>query len=251
VTTIFPFRSTGGYTVFENNILDYIMPLCSPNEWKILCATIRKTRGWQDDNGGRKKEDWLAISQLMKLTGIRSNNTVIHSIKGVIEKGYLIRTEFGNSYKYKLNLEYQLEAKQVKPKQVKSLPKEKPPVCKPFGDDAWNIESKDFWRVYAMIRTIKRGSKITNTNQHFPIWQVFHDNKWTEKDIPYLQKFFDAWVSRGFRANNYNWLTDWAVAGEVPQKGYSKKPKRKVEGRMGMTTEQADAKFIKLNQGRI
>ena len=51
----FPARSTP----FPSHLLDDAMPLLSDTEWRVLCVVVRQTLGWEDGQGGRKREDWL------------------------------------------------------------------------------------------------------------------------------------------------------------------------------------------------
>lgn len=97
-----PFENAGRFTTFENDIIDYIMPLCKPNTWKIVCATIRKTTGWH------KEEDWISVSQFMKLTGIKGRGTCHTAIIDAVESEFLIKTKFRNSFKYALNKRYEI-----------------------------------------------------------------------------------------------------------------------------------------------
>jgi len=98
-----PFANTGNFTAFDNAILDYILPECAPNTWKIVSVTIRKTRGWH------KEEDWISISQYMKLTGIKNRTTCHNAIQDALSKGYLIRRPYRTqSFKYGLNKEYEI-----------------------------------------------------------------------------------------------------------------------------------------------
>ena len=52
-----------GWTMFNNYILDHIMPDLSPNAWKVLCVAIRRTIGWIDESTetGRKEQDAVSI----------------------------------------------------------------------------------------------------------------------------------------------------------------------------------------------
>ena len=45
--TIRPFARQGHFTVFDNAVLDIVMPTLSGSEWKLLSFVIRKTIGWQ------------------------------------------------------------------------------------------------------------------------------------------------------------------------------------------------------------
>lgn len=105
-----PFNDAGGFTTFDNAILDYIMPSCKPNTWKVVCATLRKTIGWEDQqNGGRKELDQISISQYQEMTGIVGRSTMITAIEDALKEGYLIRFPDGQSYKYGLNRGYEIE----------------------------------------------------------------------------------------------------------------------------------------------
>ncbi len=102
-----PFENAGGYTTFHNAILDHILPLCTSNEWKIVCITLRKTIGWQ------KEEDWVSLSQYQKLAGIKSRPTAHKAIQGCLSKKFITRTPYNDSFKYSLNLNYSLSVKAV------------------------------------------------------------------------------------------------------------------------------------------
>lgn len=106
-----PFSRAGGYTIFDNAILDYIMPECSPYTWKVLCAVIRKTVGWQDgqDPNARKVEDEISISQFMVLIGSPSRGTTQRAVQDAMDTGYLQKRKVGRSYRYRLNREYELD----------------------------------------------------------------------------------------------------------------------------------------------
>lgn len=97
-------------TTFTNASLDYIMPRISANAWKVLCLAIRKTAGWADlsTDSGRKESDLISISQFRKGCGIASNDTVSNAIKECLDNKYLIRVPEGNSFRYYLNLDYEI-----------------------------------------------------------------------------------------------------------------------------------------------
>ena len=97
-----PFKNAGRFTTFENDIIDYIMPLCKPNTWKIVCATIRKTTGWH------KEEDWISVTQFMKMTGIKGRGTCHNAIIDATGSEFLVRKKFRNSFKYALNKHYEI-----------------------------------------------------------------------------------------------------------------------------------------------
>ena len=110
-----PFQNAGQYTVFENAILDTVLPMCSPNEWKILCVAIRKTVGWH------KKEDVISLSQFQKASGM-SRPTVIKATEEAVNHGFLIRTKKGNSFSYQLNTELEIGKEPLPPTSKESLP---------------------------------------------------------------------------------------------------------------------------------
>lgn len=107
MTKIRPFEDTGGYTTFDNAILDLIMPLCKPNTWKILCATIRKTRGWG------KEQDAISISQFLQLTGIKNRSTVVTAIQDAVDTGLLICDTSKLTNIYSLNRQYEIDTSPI------------------------------------------------------------------------------------------------------------------------------------------
>jgi len=97
-------------TTFTNLMLDYIMPDLSPNAWKIICLAMRKTEGWEDKStySGRKESDIISVSQFMKGCGIGSDHTVKLAIKECVDKNYLIQSASRNTFRYQLNIDYEL-----------------------------------------------------------------------------------------------------------------------------------------------
>ena len=128
-TTVKPFHNQNGWTQFNNYILDYIMPECSPNAWKVLCFIIRKTEGWN------KEKDHLSINQIIKGTGIKSKGTVIKTITE-LEENYYINKSTGNSITsntYSLNLDFEIHLGSTKnelPRQSSSTKNELPSSTK-------------------------------------------------------------------------------------------------------------------------
>ncbi len=94
-----PFEQLGNFTVFPNEILDDIMPLCKPNTWKVVCATVRKTLGWH------KEVDKISLTQYHKITGIKSRETLVNALKDAVKLGFIIKYE-GYTNSYSLNREY-------------------------------------------------------------------------------------------------------------------------------------------------
>ncbi|MBW8034861.1 MAG: replication protein [Planctomycetes bacterium] len=107
-----PFEKVGKYTTFENQIIDWVMPLCRPHSvWKVVTFVIRKTIGWH------KEEDEISFSQIMQGTGIASRGTTDKAIKKAIDLGFIKRKAKGKrasstkgpmGYLYKLNRDFQL-----------------------------------------------------------------------------------------------------------------------------------------------
>jgi hypothetical protein len=96
-------------TTFTNLALDKIMPRVSPSAWKILCLAVRKTVGWRDESteSGRKESDVISISQFMEYCGM-SSKTAVSAVNECIARGYLIRKREDRSFRYSLNLDYEL-----------------------------------------------------------------------------------------------------------------------------------------------
>ena len=82
--TAIPARSTP----FPSRLIDDVMPLLSDTEWRLLCVIARQTLGWEDGQGGRKREDWLTQSQLKARTG-RASEAVSRAIEGLVQKGLI------------------------------------------------------------------------------------------------------------------------------------------------------------------
>lgn len=105
--------SRPGYTMFNNYILDHIMPDLSPSGWKILCVAIRQTIGWVDEDteSGRKEADRISYSQFQTKTSL-SSKTVARGIKENLSKGYLLRSvspDHSQAYDYRLNMDYEID----------------------------------------------------------------------------------------------------------------------------------------------
>ena len=101
--TIKPFDNAGGYTTFDNAVIDHVMPKCKPNTWKVVCATIRKTIGWN------KESDSISLTQYMKLTGIKNRTTLLEALNDALELGFITRVPYRNTFAYQINKGYELE----------------------------------------------------------------------------------------------------------------------------------------------
>lgn len=99
--TICPFADIGNFTTFPNAVLDYVMPECRPNTWKVVCATIRNTIGWYKD------EDVISLSQYQRITGIKSRGTLVAAINDALDMGYITRVRRA-SFEYALNEKYEI-----------------------------------------------------------------------------------------------------------------------------------------------
>ena len=66
-----------------NAVVDDFLCLMSGNAWKCYGLIVRKTRGWQ------KTHDSLSVSQIQKLTGIKSEETVEKAINELVELGLI------------------------------------------------------------------------------------------------------------------------------------------------------------------
>lgn len=87
------------YTKFPNWIIDNVMPECSPNEWKIVCAIVRNTIGWNKDS------DIISYTQIETAAGIKSRKTISDCIQSLVDKGIVRREKAGRqSFKYSIKL---------------------------------------------------------------------------------------------------------------------------------------------------
>ena len=76
------------FTQVPNEILEALArTYLSPNEWKIVILAIRKTYGWH------KPDDWIALSQIEKHTGITRSN-VCRYIKSLVRRNILVRSDY-------------------------------------------------------------------------------------------------------------------------------------------------------------
>lgn len=242
MSTIKPFEGVGNFTTFPNSVIDYIMPECAPNTWKVVCATIRKTIGWG------KKEDWISVSQYMKLTGIASRETCTKAIKDAVNSGYLTQVPFGQSYKYAINREYEFGTstetvlgtstetvtvastetvhtkenitKETNTKDIKRVEATRPKPTKSPKPYNWldkdqykrNLEAPELQTYRAVT------GRIPGIAQFEIIHRVISEHGFTEDD---LKPFWEIWVTRGYKPGNLSWLTEWAVSGQIPTFGRS------------------------------
>lgn len=95
----------------------------SGNQHNIIYAIIRKTYGWQKQDGSRKTDDYIAYSQITELTGINKSH-ISRELNELIERK--IVTKIGNKIginKIISDWSYQKLPKLVTDKHYKKLPK--------------------------------------------------------------------------------------------------------------------------------
>lgn len=209
-----PFEDAGGFTTFHNTILDHIMPLCSANEWKILCVTIRKTVGWQ------KADDWISLSLYKRLSGIKSRTTVIKAIQSLLGLGFLKRTPYRDSFKYALNREYSVEiglpsTKNVPPISTKSehtkdnTTKDKP--TKEKKNTYTNDLKKQF--VYVLADIMEMDANL-NFGKLAKWGKALHRNGYTPKQLSEIYGYGGVYWKEDWRGKdkkqtpNYATITD-------------------------------------------
>ena len=98
-----PFKTQGGHTQFDNDVLDHLMPKLSPSEWMVLSFIIRKTKGWH------KESDGISYSQFISGTGIASNSTVKKCLDSLVKMNLIMVGQTGHkadSHRYMLNRNY-------------------------------------------------------------------------------------------------------------------------------------------------
>ena len=109
-----------GYTKVDNWLFDIVMPNAKPSTYKVVCAVIRCTAGWNKDS------DVISLSQFQKLTGIANRTNLSNAIQDAIDCGYISRQSSGNSFVYSANASTEsvppasTESVPVKPKQYQN-----------------------------------------------------------------------------------------------------------------------------------
>ena len=85
------------YTQMPNQVLD-AMPSLSCAETKVVLAVCRKTFGWH------KETALLSLTYLEKMTGL-SRQGVVNGLDSLLKRGWLSRTESGQSFEYEVLIE--------------------------------------------------------------------------------------------------------------------------------------------------
>lgn len=107
------FARAGFFTVFDNALLDHVLPTLSPNAWKVLCLVVRRTVGFQRETTPQDGRG-LSLPRIRKATGIRSKTTVRKALDELIDParpgGPLVLAEPGEdgtaeSFAYSINRE--------------------------------------------------------------------------------------------------------------------------------------------------
>lgn len=94
-----------------NAFVDEMLAQVSGNACKVYLLIVRKTRGWQ------KEKDCISYSQIQKIAGIKSHETIKNALNELLELG-LIKVKQGNEKtpnQYRLNDSYGT-TKTVEPK---------------------------------------------------------------------------------------------------------------------------------------
>ena len=78
-----PFAQEPTFTMFANVILDEVFPTLSYPEWSALTFIIRKTKGYH------REEDFIAYSQFIDGSNIKSINTLKDALRGLAERGII------------------------------------------------------------------------------------------------------------------------------------------------------------------
>lgn len=95
-------QKENGYTPIANELLDAIVSFRIPGELRqVFDAIIRKTYGFN------KKEDYIANSQIMEMTGIGKQN-VYRSLLRLVEHKLVIKSDYSlkRGIKYRINKDY-------------------------------------------------------------------------------------------------------------------------------------------------
>lgn len=92
-------------TQCPNDILDRLLPILSPSQFKLVMAIVRKTYGWH------KKSDDISLTQLERMTGM-SRQTVIDASAPLRASGFIVIGRSGRRgvLNYSLNINVDTES---------------------------------------------------------------------------------------------------------------------------------------------
>ena len=82
------------FTAIPSSLIDEVMPRLKDTEWRLLCVIARQTIGWVDNDGKRKKRDWMSQSQLIAKTG--RNSAALSAALDVLVRENLIECQAEN-----------------------------------------------------------------------------------------------------------------------------------------------------------
>ncbi|MDY6867468.1 MAG: replication protein [Chloroflexota bacterium] len=180
------------FTQLHNSIFDVIMRECTPNEWQVLCAVIRKTRGWD------KAGDKISYSQIMDLTGIASKSTVSRAVQGLIKKSMITADCVnGATTYYQLNTDYTIEQTSTETvpveadeaDQSKNCTGTSPKTVPPTGTDS--VHTKDIKSLNKEINKKKQSSfLLKKLIHHFSIDQTPQSRKFADA-LRHCRPFLD------------------------------------------------------------
>jgi phage replication O-like protein O len=162
-----------GYVQLATEIVDALAGIrISGEEMQCLWVVLRKTYGWG------KKEDWIALSQFVELTGIKKPN-IVRALSKLVDKNIVIKKDNtkGVSYGFQKNylkwkpLSKKITlSKKIKPvikKDNAALSKKIPTIDTTTKDtitkdkDMYEISFEEFWGTYPKRKGKKMGKATT------------------------------------------------------------------------------------------
>jgi phage replication O-like protein O len=87
-----PFEQNGNFTMINNYLITELIPELSEAELRVFLFLLRKIIGYH------KEEDAIAYTQIARGTGIGSRSTIVKGLKGLIERGVIIKLPGPNQH---------------------------------------------------------------------------------------------------------------------------------------------------------
>lgn len=208
------------YTQLPNAILDSMNEM-EETEFRVVVAIARKTFGWH------KREDELSLSQLKDITGL-SRPSVIKGVEIAIKNGWITRRPKGQSFMYSIlvndvdqlvNDVDQLGEKLVN--DVDTQKKESKETIKKERVGAKTMRPADPRSSHPSIVAIRQ---ITGRFPSKDIYDLLIQSIGEHPRLDDLKTCFETWRGKGWRADNFAWITEWYVNG-IPIDEYSQKGK--------------------------
>lgn len=84
-------QSESGFTRFPNYFLDKVMRKAGGVEWKVICAVVRETLGW-NDQGRQRQEAEIPIERFEEMTGAKRSR-LFEAITAACQSGAIRRPE--------------------------------------------------------------------------------------------------------------------------------------------------------------